>query len=81
MWFNTTSSGVLLSKTNGAAGQTLSSGWTNLLYVGTDGRLYSEDFPGGGIRATTQAVNDGKWHHAILAVSATQQTVYVDGVK
>jgi RHS repeat-associated protein len=27
------------------------------------------------------AVNDGKWHHAVLATDGTSQTLYVDGAK
>ncbi|HRE00522.1 MAG TPA: RHS repeat-associated core domain-containing protein, partial [Ilumatobacteraceae bacterium] len=30
---------------------------------------------------TRTAVNDGLWHHAIFTVSATTQTLYVDGTK
>ncbi|WP_285560060.1 LamG-like jellyroll fold domain-containing protein [Actinoplanes regularis] len=31
--------------------------------------------------ASKAAVNDGKWHHAVLATSGTTQTLYVDGAK
>ena len=55
---------------------------TSVMYVGTDGKFRAEDF-GGAIKpiTTTMAVTDNHWHHAIFAVGASTQTLYIDGLK
>ncbi|THA49427.1 LamG-like jellyroll fold domain-containing protein [Streptomyces sp. A1136] len=59
--------------------------WTPALYVGTDGKLYGKfwDTNGtGGLMTSPGAVNDGKWHHVMLAAGATSgQALYLDGTK
>jgi len=81
LWFKTSSSGVLLSKNQNASGG--ATGAHNpLLYVGTDGRLRAQVYGGPIAPITTSAVvNDNQWHHVIVAVAATSQTFWVDGVK
>lgn len=82
LWFKTTSNGVLLSKNANPAGTATSNGHSPLLYVASDGRLRAMDRPGDGTTmVTAHAVNDGQWHHVALAVSATTQTLYLDGTK
>ncbi|MFC6079866.1 RHS repeat-associated core domain-containing protein [Sphaerisporangium aureirubrum] len=52
-----------------------------ILYVGTDGRLRGQFAGGGAISPITSAaaVNDGRWHHAVLSASGSTQTLYLDG--
>ena len=81
LWFKTASSGILMSKNLNASGGANTS-YNPFLYVGTDGKLRGEVFGAPIAPITTgQAVNDNKWHHVILAVAATTQTLYLDGVK
>ncbi len=83
VWFNTTSTagGVLLSKNGGQPGSAPVS-YNPLLFVTTDGRLRAMDWPGDNVgMSTPQRVNDGLWHHVMLAVGSTTQTLYVDGTK
>ncbi|WP_329576548.1 LamG domain-containing protein [Kitasatospora sp. NBC_01250] len=91
MWFDmpagNTAGGVLYDQ----MGQTLTGGnptggnWTPALYVGTDGKLYGKfwDTNGtGGEMNSPSGVNDGKWHHVLLAAQATGgQALYLDGTK
>lgn len=53
-----------------------------LLYVGTDGFLHGQ-FGGTTIAplASTIAVNDGHWHHAVLSAMGATQTLWLDGAK
>ena len=70
-----------MSKNLNASGGANTS-YNPFLYVGTDGKLRGEVFGAPIAPITTgQAVNDNKWHHVILAVAATTQTLYLDGVK
>ncbi|MET8298811.1 LamG-like jellyroll fold domain-containing protein [Streptomyces sp. NPDC005180] len=91
MWFQmpagNTAGGVLFDQmAQSLTGGTPTAGnWTPALYVGTDGKLYGKfwDTNGtGGVMTSPGAVNDGKWHHVMLAASATSgQTLYLDGTK
>jgi hypothetical protein len=78
VWFKTSGSGVLISKSNAASGTTPSS-FTPLLYVGTDGKLYAGTGPTQMI-ATVATVNDNVWHRAVLTITPESQRLYVDGV-
>jgi YD repeat-containing protein len=51
------------------------------LYVGTDGRLHGELWMGNATKAMASGalVNDGKWHHAVIAAGTNTQTLYLDG--
>jgi YD repeat-containing protein len=55
--------------------------WDPALYVGTDGRLHGEFWMGNAAKALASGplVNDGKWHHAVLAAGTSSQTLYLDG--
>ena len=80
-WFKTTSNGVILSYQDTAIGATPAH-YTPVLYVGTDGKLRGEFWAGTKAPITsTQTVNDGNWHQAVLAGNATAQTLYLDGVQ
>ncbi|MFC0540264.1 LamG-like jellyroll fold domain-containing protein [Kutzneria chonburiensis] len=83
LWFKTTGSGVLMSLQNQAFPAGTPTSATPVLYVGTDGVLYGgfpmRDQSGPRQIVTTQAVNDGKWHHAVLSSAINTQTLYLDG--
>ncbi|MFE6055313.1 LamG-like jellyroll fold domain-containing protein [Kitasatospora sp. NPDC056446] len=56
--------------------------WVPALYVGTDGKLRGKFWDQYGTNwqiVTPGTVNDGKWHHTVLAANATGQTLYLDG--
>ncbi|MER5884941.1 polymorphic toxin-type HINT domain-containing protein [Streptomyces sp. NPDC001941] len=83
VWFKTIATGVggpLLGYQNKAWGTTPTTG-VPLLYVGTDGKLRGQFATGtvAPITDTTKNVNDGKWHHAVLSVSGSDQSLYLDG--
>lgn len=81
LWFSTTGSGVLAGTQNSLPDATPTS-FQPALYVGTDGKLYGH-FWSGAVEpmASAGAVNDGQWHHVVLAAGATAQSLYLDGVK
>jgi len=83
VWFKTTGSSEVLYSEQSAA---VSSGATSpsfapVLYVGADGKLNGEFWMGAASRAISSqnAVNDGKWHYAVLAAGTSSQSLYVDG--
>ncbi|HEY2669109.1 MAG TPA: LamG-like jellyroll fold domain-containing protein [Rugosimonospora sp.] len=53
-----------------------------ILYVGTDGRLRGQ-FRTGSIAPLTSpsTVNDNAWHHVVLSLSGSTQTLYLDGAQ
>jgi RHS repeat-associated protein len=80
-WFKTTSDGVILSYQDTYISSTPAH-YTPVLYVGTDGKLRGQFWAGTKAPITsTQAVNDGRWHQAILSGNATTQTLYLDGAQ
>ncbi|MDH6129274.1 LamG-like jellyroll fold domain-containing protein [Kitasatospora sp. GP82] len=85
LWFKTTTSGTLYGYQSfplGAA-HTNSDSWNPALYVGSDGKLYGDLWTGSASTGlnSSQTVNDGKWHHAVLAADDTGQTLYLDGTQ
>ncbi|MFE2942546.1 LamG-like jellyroll fold domain-containing protein [Streptomyces sp. NPDC059255] len=83
VWFKTIASGVggpLVGYQNKAWGTAPTSG-APLLYVGTDGKLRGQFWTGTAAPITdiTKNVNDGNWHHAVLSVSGSTQSLYLDG--
>src|SRR5262249_14872945 len=61
--------------------------YTPALYVGSNGKLYGEfwyyDGAGNGVVnpiPSIGTVNDGAWHHAVLAGDGGYQVLYLDGV-
>ncbi|MEU6076712.1 polymorphic toxin-type HINT domain-containing protein [Micromonospora sp. NPDC047074] len=84
LWFKASTTGgggPLLGYQDKALGATSTTG-VPVLYVGTDGLLRGQ-FGGPAIAplTSTAAVNDGRWHHAVLSVMGGVQTLYLDGVK
>jgi RHS repeat-associated protein len=51
------------------------------MYVGSDGKLNAEYWYASGVApiVTSAAVNDGKWHQAVLSAAGGTQTLYLDG--
>ncbi|MFE7588086.1 LamG-like jellyroll fold domain-containing protein [Kitasatospora sp. NPDC057512] len=79
LWFKTTSGGPLYSYQDFPIGGTPGS-WNPALYVGSDGRLRGEFWMGSGaVMTSDRTVNDGKWHHVVLAADDSGQTIYIDG--
>jgi Concanavalin A-like lectin/glucanases superfamily len=84
VWFKTTATdGVLVSVQSQAlsAGSTTSGGYNPVIYIGTDGKLRAEWWNGnaGAPIASTAAVNDGLWHHAVLTATGNTQYLDIDG--
>ncbi|MFI7385966.1 LamG-like jellyroll fold domain-containing protein [Streptomyces sp. NPDC049813] len=85
MWFKTSTKngGVLLGTAKSAlSAGTTATAYTPVLYVGSSGKLHGElYFSGGSTKPLVSAasVADGKWHHVVLATSATSQSLYLDG--
>nr|WP_262387273.1 LamG-like jellyroll fold domain-containing protein [Streptomyces sp. TRM49041] len=84
MWFKTTEPGVLASLQDAEAGQRPTQ-YSPYLNVDTDGKLrgqfYTTEHGGTKPIVSAQPVDDGAWHHVVLAGAATTQTLYLDGVK
>ncbi|MFE1925258.1 polymorphic toxin-type HINT domain-containing protein [Streptomyces asoensis] len=83
VWFKTIAGGVggpLAGYQDKAWGTTPGTG-VPLLYVGTDGKLRGQFWTGTAapITDTTKNVNDGQWHHAVLSLSGSGQSLYLDG--
>ncbi|MFI6639383.1 polymorphic toxin-type HINT domain-containing protein [Streptomyces sp. NPDC050504] len=83
VWFKTIATGVggpLIGYQNKAWGTAPGVG-VPLLYVGTDGKLRGQFATGtvAPITDGTKNVNDGRWHHAVLSVSGSTQSLYLDG--
>ncbi|WP_342748541.1 LamG-like jellyroll fold domain-containing protein [Streptomyces thermovulgaris] len=86
LWFKTDSPGVILSDQSQPLTEPTPSGsWHPLLYVGADGKLHGHWWSGSGTGGSsfgsTKTVNDNAWHHAVLSLKGTTQTLYLDGVK
>ncbi|MEU5941350.1 RHS repeat-associated core domain-containing protein [Micromonospora sp. NPDC047548] len=84
LWFKSSTTGTggpLLGYQDKAIGSASTAG-APVLYVGTDGRLRGQ-FATDTISPITSAaaVNDGRWHHAVLSSMGATQTLYLDGVK
>ena len=78
LWFKTSSSGVLLSKSSAASGTTPTS-FVPIMYVGTDGRLRAGMSPTKQITTSTSVANN-TWHRAVLNVTPESLDLVVDGV-
>ncbi|MEV0620414.1 LamG-like jellyroll fold domain-containing protein, partial [Nonomuraea sp. NPDC050404] len=79
-WIKTSQNGVIFS--TGQLGYGLGAE-DPVLYVGTDGKLRGQlgEVRGVGFKPITSSgpVNDDKWHHVALTVSADKQRLYLDG--
>ncbi len=82
LWFRTTSGGVLMSYADKPFG-TAAAEWAPILYVGQDGHLRGGFWvpkPTGQRQIqSTEAVNDGQWHHVVLSGAIDKQILYIDG--
>jgi RHS repeat-associated protein len=83
LWFQTTAGNEVLYSTEASAAgpATVTGGYQPSLYIGSDGKLigrFSNSFPAEVITSAT-AVNDGRWHFAVLSASTGSQTLYLDG--
>src|SRR4029079_10742269 len=84
MWFktpaNSTAAGTLFSTGWSAPGTPPDARAMPVLYVGSDGKLHGQMWAGTtpGI-TSTKVINDGHWHHVVLASVGTNQTLYLDG--
>ncbi len=78
LWFRTRRNGVLLGLQNEKGTQRQPA-----LYVGIDGELRG-GFVSRGLTeppfVSAAPVNDGQWHHVVLQVRKTQQTMFLDEV-
>jgi hypothetical protein len=84
VWFNTTSSGVILGQTDGTGvpgGAAPTGGWVPALYVGTDGHVYANLFWHGPVASlfSPGVYNDGQWHQVVDVYSSGVETLYLDG--
>jgi hypothetical protein len=85
IWFKTTTpGGVLVSMQQDplSSGPALPAEYDPVLYVGTDGKLYGEwwNHAAAPVSSSTP-VDDGIWHHAVLAGGTTSQTLTLDGAQ
>jgi hypothetical protein len=80
-WFNTSSNGVILSREGAAAYSSSPGGWIPAIYVGSDGKLYTEVFYTGSTNpaVSSYAVNDGQWHHVAVTYDGSTEITYLDG--
>ncbi|WP_194235870.1 LamG-like jellyroll fold domain-containing protein, partial [Streptomyces sp. CB01881] len=82
LWFKTNSWGVLFSYQADpfpGSGSTPAN-YTPALYVGQSGKLHGKFWNGpSNTIDSSAAVNDGKWHFALLAAAGSTQTLYLDG--
>lgn len=87
LWFKTAKPGVIMSDQSKAPNDPagVSGSWSDLLYVGADGKLrghwWSSTCNGNANVASTASVTDNTWHHAVLSAAGTTQTLYLDGAK
>ena len=81
LWFRTSAGGVILGQQ--ACGPFDACGaYVPALYVGTDGRLYSQFFYDGSVNpfASAVPVNDGGYHHVAATYDGTNLVQYLDSL-
>jgi len=82
LWFKTTTAGgTLFSASANPIAATTTGDYSGGLYVGSDGKLVGAFFDGNAadVVESSGAVDDGKWHFAVLAADPTGQALYLDG--
>lgn len=79
LWFSTTGSGALIvQQTGGFTGE--ASFHVPELYLGYDGRLYAGWIDGERRQVVSDAaVNDGRWHQAVVERDGSALTLFLDG--
>ncbi|WP_386190485.1 RHS repeat-associated core domain-containing protein [Streptosporangium jomthongense] len=80
-WFKTTDSGFLFWAGSNSWNPFDSGITVPGLYVGVDGKLRGQlnAWFGGTPITSTQTVNDGQWHHAVITAADDTTKLYVDG--
>jgi YD repeat-containing protein len=82
LWFKTTTAGgTLFSASADPLAATTSGDYSGGLYVGSDGKLVGGFFDGNAASVVKSpgAVDDGKWHFAVLVAAPSGQGLYLDG--
>ncbi len=84
IWFKTTHTDTVLVSLQSSllsGGGTTSGNYDPVLYVGSDGLLNGQWWNGTSrtVLTSTKIVDDGQWHHAVLAGNNTTQTLTLDG--
>ena len=83
IWFNTNSTGgVILSYLSSHYPNIPQNGYDNLFYINNSGYLHAGFIPSNlySNLVSTSAVNNGKWHQAVLTISNNNnQSLYLDG--
>lgn len=80
LWFRTSQGGVILGQQDVTPFAIPDKGYVPALYVGTNGLLYAHVFWGlDDVLATTNAVNDGQWHHVAVTYDGLQEILYLNG--
>ena len=79
-WFKTSSGGVILAEQIFSPFQS-GNGHVPIIYVGTDGKLYSQMFWDGAVHpvASQTTVNDNNYHHVAISYDGAIQRFYLDG--
>ncbi|GAB3201009.1 hypothetical protein GCM10027261_34480 [Geodermatophilus arenarius] len=81
LWFSTrsTTGGVLMDFTNVETGST-GGAHDRMIHLDPSGRLLFSVWPGSvATVSSTQAYNDGAWHHAVATMGPAGMALYVDG--
>ncbi|MGI5239197.1 LamG-like jellyroll fold domain-containing protein [Dactylosporangium sp. CA-139066] len=82
LWFKTTTTNRTIFGYSGdpITSASTPSNFTPALYVGTSGKLLGQIWHSdSGMFTSTKAVNDGQWHHVVLAAGTASQSMYLDG--
>jgi len=80
VWFQTTVGGVILGQQDLPPFNSNLGGYVPALYVGTNGLLYAQMFWGTNTQfVTTNAVNDGQFHHVVVTYDGMMEDFYLDG--
>lgn len=81
VWFQTTVGGGILGQQDLVPFNSTLGGYVPALYVGTNGLLYAQMFWGTGAQlVSTNLVNDGQFHHALVTYDGAVENLYLDGV-
>nr|MDT0662621.1 LamG-like jellyroll fold domain-containing protein [Micromonospora sp. DSM 115978] len=85
LWFRTgaaSRAGVLFSYQHDPISDgTTSRNYTPSIYVGSSGKLHAKFYDGNSTTMQSPGrVDDGQWHHVVLAGAGTSQSLYVDGI-